>query len=53
MFVYDREPFQYLAVNDAAIAKYGYSRAEFLAMKMKDRTVNGTSASWRCRLVGS
>ncbi len=36
MFVYDRETLQYLAVNDAAIAKYGYSRAEFLAMKIQD-----------------
>ncbi|RZM76625.1 PAS domain S-box protein [Leptolyngbya iicbica] len=36
MWVYDLETLQFLAVNDAAIAKYGYSRAEFLAMTIAD-----------------
>ena len=36
MFVYDNETFTFLAVNDAAIAHYGYSRAEFLAMSVFD-----------------
>lgn len=36
MFVYDRETLGYLAVNDAAIARYGYSREEFLHMTVKD-----------------
>lgn len=36
MWVYDRESLAFLAVNDAAIAKYGYSRAEFLKMTIAD-----------------
>lgn len=36
MWVYDLETLVFLAVNDAAIAKYGYSRDEFLAMTIAD-----------------
>ena len=36
LFVYDRETLGYLAVNDAAVEKYGYSRAEFLGMTIED-----------------
>ncbi len=36
MWVYDNETFGFLAVNDAAIAHYGYGRDEFLAMKVFD-----------------
>jgi PAS domain S-box-containing protein len=36
MWVYDLETLRILAVNDAAIAHYGYRRAEFLAMTIKD-----------------
>lgn len=36
MWVYDRETLRFLAVNDAALAKYGYSRAEFLRMTIND-----------------
>ncbi len=36
MWVYDRETLAFLAVNDAAIATYGYSRDEFLAMTLLD-----------------
>ncbi|MFO7691731.1 MAG: PAS domain S-box protein [Vicinamibacterales bacterium] len=36
MWVYDRETLAFLAVNDAAIALYGYSREEFLAMTVLD-----------------
>ncbi|MCG3212578.1 MAG: Sensor histidine kinase RcsC [Anaerolineae bacterium] len=36
MWVYNLETLAFLAVNNAAIAKYGYSRAEFLAMTLKD-----------------
>ncbi len=36
MWLCDRETLQFLAVNDAAIAHYGYSRAEFLSMTAKD-----------------
>ena len=36
MWVYDVETLRFLAVNEAAIRHYGYSRAEFLAMTVKD-----------------
>lgn len=36
MWVYDLETLSFLEVNDAAIAKYGYARAEFLAMTIAD-----------------
>jgi PAS domain S-box-containing protein len=36
MWVYDQSTFQFLRANDAAVAKYGYSRDEFLAMTVVD-----------------
>ncbi len=36
MWVYDVHTLAFLRVNDAAIASYGYSRDEFLAMTIKD-----------------
>ena len=36
MFVYDRETLRYLAVNEAAVRSYGYSRTEFLSMTIMD-----------------
>jgi PAS domain S-box-containing protein len=36
MWVYDVETLRFLEVNAAAIADYGYSRAEFLAMTIAD-----------------
>ena len=36
MWVYDLETLAFLAVNDAAIHHYGYSRPEFLSMTIKD-----------------
>ncbi|MGH2522309.1 MAG: PAS domain-containing sensor histidine kinase [Anaerolineales bacterium] len=36
MWVYDQETLAFLAVNEAAIRRYGYSKAEFLAMTIKD-----------------
>ena len=36
MWVYDIETRRFLAVNNAAILHYGYSRKEFLAMTIKD-----------------
>src|SRR4029077_5614883 len=35
-WVYDRQTLRFLAVNAAAIRKYGYSNEEFLAMTLKD-----------------
>jgi PAS domain S-box-containing protein len=36
LFLYDVATFQYIEVNDAAVARYGYSREEFLSMKVTD-----------------
>lgn len=36
MWVYDIETLDFLAVNDAAIARYGYTRDEFLRMRLTD-----------------
>ena len=36
MWVYDLETLRFLAVNDAAIQHYGFSRPEFLAMTIAD-----------------
>lgn len=35
-WIYDTQTLAFLEVNDAAIMHYGYSRAEFLAMTIKD-----------------
>jgi PAS domain S-box-containing protein len=36
MWVYDLESLQFLEVNDAAVARYGYSRNEFFQMRITD-----------------
>jgi len=36
MWLYDEETFAFLEVNDSACAQYGYSRDEFLAMRITD-----------------
>lgn len=36
MWVYDTTSLAFLAVNEAALARYGYSRDEFLAMTLRD-----------------
>jgi len=36
MWVFDRDSLAFLAVNDAAVAHYGWSRAEFLSMRISD-----------------
>ncbi len=36
LFLYDCETLQYLEVNQAAVSLYGYSREEFLRMKVTD-----------------
>jgi diguanylate cyclase (GGDEF)-like protein/PAS domain S-box-containing protein len=36
MWVYDIETLRFLAVNDTAIARYGFSQEEFLVMTIKD-----------------
>jgi Amt family ammonium transporter len=36
MWIYDTESLQFLAVNDAAVESYGYSREELLSMTIRD-----------------
>jgi diguanylate cyclase (GGDEF)-like protein/PAS domain S-box-containing protein len=36
MWVCDRESLRFLAVNDAAVARYGYSREQFMAMTVPE-----------------
>jgi PAS domain S-box-containing protein len=36
MWIYDAQTLQFLAVNNAAIEHYGYSRAEFLKLKISE-----------------
>jgi diguanylate cyclase (GGDEF)-like protein/PAS domain S-box-containing protein len=36
MWVYDVETLRFLAVNEAAVARYGYSQEEFLQMTIRD-----------------
>ena len=36
MYVYDRKTLRFLEVNNAALKKYGYTRHEFLRMKVTD-----------------
>lgn len=36
MWIYDLETLRFLAVNNAAVARYGYSQDEFLAMTIAD-----------------
>jgi PAS domain S-box-containing protein len=36
MWVYDLQTLEFMAVNNAAVEKYGYSREEFLSMTIKD-----------------
>src|SRR5205807_1502368 len=36
MWVYDRETLRFLAVNDAAVAHYGYDRQQFMSMSILD-----------------
>ena len=36
MWAYDAETLRFLEVNQAAIARYGYAREEFLAMTIRD-----------------
>jgi two-component system cell cycle sensor histidine kinase/response regulator CckA len=36
MWVYDEHTLRFLAVNEAAVAQYGYTAAEFLAMELGD-----------------
>lgn len=41
VWVYDLETLRFLEINDAAAAHYGYSRSEFLNMKVSDIRLSG------------
>jgi PAS domain S-box-containing protein len=41
MWIYDSVTLRFLAVNDAALEKYGYDRGEFLTMNIHDISVDG------------
>jgi len=41
MWTYDRSTLAFQKVNDAAVAKYGYTREEFLRMNLRDVNVGG------------
>jgi len=43
MWVYDLSSGAFLAVNDAAVSHYGYTRAEFLGMTLADLVASGPS----------
>ena len=45
MWVVDKESLLFLAINDAAMKKYGYTRAEFLSMTMDEFATVDESAS--------
>jgi hypothetical protein len=45
MWVYDAATSQFLEVNDAAVAHYGYSAGDFAGMRTEDLEVNGESAT--------
>lgn len=40
MWIYDVETLNILAVNDAALARYGYSRDEFMCLTLRDLRPN-------------
>ena len=42
LWVYDRTTLRFIAVNDAAIAQYGYTREQFLAMRVVDIRTDAT-----------
>lgn len=44
MWVYNTQTLSFIAVNDFAIQKYGYSREEFLSMTLKDLRVKEDAA---------
>lgn len=54
MWVYERHSLKFLLVNKAAVQKYGYSEAEFLAMTIADiRPIEDISALYKTIQEGS
>jgi signal transduction histidine kinase len=55
MWIHDRETLRFLAVNDAALKQYGYSRDEFLAMdvtQIRAGAEQPSSSGWHRRRDG-
>ena len=51
MWVHDRETLTFLAVNDAAVRYYGYSREELLAMPLTALSPVGDLSPWHVTLA--
>jgi PAS domain S-box-containing protein len=47
IWLYRREDFKFLAVNKAALEQYGYSREEFMAMRLQDLLAPGKLSSFK------
>jgi diguanylate cyclase (GGDEF)-like protein/PAS domain S-box-containing protein len=45
MWLFDRETLQYIAVNDAALASYGYTREQFLSLTVMDTRAGDPAAT--------
>ena len=45
MWIWDHATLRFLAVNDAAVAHYGYTRAQFLTMTLDDIKISDTAIS--------
>ena len=45
MWLFEPETLRFLAMNDTAVAQYGYSRAEFLQMTLNDIRPRGDAAA--------
>jgi PAS domain S-box-containing protein len=52
MYIYDDETFQFIAVNNAALRQYGYSRDEFLSMKATHIRPANDVVSFRAANIG-
>jgi len=52
IWVYDLETLAFLAVNEAAIRRYGYSRDEFLTMSIPDISPPGDAPAMMAWVVG-
>ena len=45
-YVVDMETLSFLEVNDCAVERYGYTREEFLTMKLTDIPLSGEATRW-------
>ncbi len=52
MWVYDRETLKFLAVNETAVLKYGYSKEEFLAMTIAEIRPEEELSKFHAMLAG-